>query len=130
MTWLEHLGITCSDIKRSEKFYVENFGLKKISEKGESAEVIKKIFGIDSSAKFIYLKAGNSLIELFEFPEAENLKRAMGNINHFALSVGNRQEAYERLKSKGIETILIDRGDGRFTYFVKDPDGVLIELRE
>ena len=130
MTWLQHVGITCSDIKKSEKFYAENFGLEKVREMDVPAEMIKKIFGIESSAKIIYLKAQDSIVELFDFLEARDIKSSLGSISHIALSVGNRKEIYENLKSKGAETILIDKGDGKYTYFVKDPDGVLIELKE
>lgn len=129
MTDLHHVGITCSDIKKSERFYIGNFGLENIREMDVPAEITKKIFGIDSLAKIIFLKAGNSIIELFDFPEAK-LKPAMGTISHIALSVGNPKEVFDKMKGIGIETILIDKGNGKYNYFVKDPDGVLIELKD
>ncbi|MFC1571255.1 VOC family protein [Candidatus Margulisiibacteriota bacterium] len=130
MTQLHHIGLTCSDIKISEKFYIENFGLEKTKEVSVPARLMMEIFGIDSLAKMVYLKAGNSMIELFDFPEAKDLKPAMGNISHMALSVENRKEVFERMKSNGLKTILVDKGEGQFVYFVKDPDGVLIELKD
>ncbi|MFC1767067.1 VOC family protein, partial [Candidatus Margulisiibacteriota bacterium] len=50
--------------------------------------------------------------------------------SHFALFVGDRKEFIEKLKKLGMETIVADRGDGNLVYFTKDPDGVLIELRD
>jgi catechol 2,3-dioxygenase-like lactoylglutathione lyase family enzyme len=130
MSWLQHVGITCSDIRRSEKFYVQYFGLENVREIDVPAAIIKKIFGIDSSARLIYLKGGNSIVELFDFPEAKDQKPMMGNISHIALAVGKPGELFEKLKKDGVETILIDKGSGKYTYFIKGPDGVLIELRE
>ena len=70
------------------------------------------------------------IVELFEFPQVKDLKAGMGSITHFALGVGNPKEVYERLRGQGVESILIDKGKGKYTYFIKDPDGILIELKE
>ena len=129
MFCLHHIGITCSDIVASERFYVENFGLLKIKEKVESAEIIQQIFGINSPARIVLLKSGETMVELFEFPEVDH-QPIMGSVSHFALCVADTKKAYEKLKAKGIETIMIDRGKEKHIYFVKDPDGVLIELRD
>ncbi|MFH1347228.1 MAG: VOC family protein [Candidatus Margulisiibacteriota bacterium] len=128
MTDLHHVGITCSDIRRSERFYIDNFGLENVQEMDVPAEIAKKIFGIDSPARIIFLKAENSIIELFDFPEAK-LKPTMGTISHIALSVASPKEAFDKMNGKGIEVVLIDKGNGKYNYFVKDPDGVLIELK-
>ncbi|MFH1683521.1 MAG: VOC family protein [Candidatus Margulisiibacteriota bacterium] len=129
MTDLHHVGLTCSDLRKSEKFYVDNFGLENVREMDVPAEMVKKIFGIDSSAKILFLKGGNSMVELFDFSEAK-LKPTMGTISHIALSVGSPKEVFDKMKGRGIETVLIDKGNERYNYFVKDPDGVLIELKE
>jgi catechol 2,3-dioxygenase-like lactoylglutathione lyase family enzyme len=129
MTGLQHVGLTCSDLKRSEQFYAENFGLENVHAMDVDAATIKKIFGIESPAKIIFLKAGNSIIELFDFPEAK-VKPRMGSITHIALAVSEPQRTFEQMKARGAETILIDKGNDQYTYFVKDPDGVLVELKE
>ena len=131
MSWIHHIGLVCSDIQKSEQFYTEHFGLKRARETAVPATETQKIFGINSAAHIIALAAeGGQEIELFEFPDAKHLKPAQGAISHLALFVGNRRECHDRLKAKGIDTIFIDRGEGRYVYFVKDPDGNLIELRE
>lgn len=131
MSWIHHIGIVCSDIKKSEQFYTEYFGLKRARETTVPSAETNKIFGINSAAHIIALSAENgSEIELFEFPDAKPPKPSQGGISHLALFVGNRREYHDRLKAKGIDTIFIDRGEGRYVYFVKDPDGNLIELRE
>lgn len=131
MVWIQHLGITCKNISDSLKFYTENFDLVKIRESIVPQKETKQIFGVDSPAHIVTLKAENNQeIELFEFPEANNNNCRMGNISHFALFVGNRRETLNKFIAKGLKTIYIDRGDNRFVYFAVDPDGNLIELRE
>jgi catechol 2,3-dioxygenase-like lactoylglutathione lyase family enzyme len=130
MVNLEHVGITCSNLVESQRFYQENFGLEKTGEMKVSAERIKAIFGLDSSATIVFLKAGEARLELFEFPEAKSLKPVLETISHISLKVDSRQKTYEKIKNMGGETILIDKHDGDFIYFVKDPDGGLIELKD
>ncbi len=129
MTHIHHIGITCSDINRSERFYLEHFGLKKIKEIDAPAAWMKNIFNINSPAKLVYLKSEDAVIELFHFSEA-GLKPTLGSISHFALTVKNRKHAFEKFKNDGFKTIFNDKGDGDYTYFIKDPDGVLIELKD
>jgi len=129
MSRLQHVGITRSDLRKSEKFYIEHFGLENVHEMDVAAETINKIFGINSSAKLVFLKGENTIVELFDFPEVKT-KPSMGSITHLALSVGNPKEIFEKMKVKGIETTLINKGNNQFAYFVKDPDGVLVELKE
>jgi len=131
MAWIQHLGITCSNIEESLKFYLDNFGMNKVRESTVPAKETKQLFGVDSSAHIITLKAENNQeLELFEFPEAGEIKSKMGSISHFAFFVGNRKEFHDRLAARGGRTIFIDRGENRFVYFAIDPDGNLIELRE
>lgn len=128
MTRLQHIGITCSNLRKSEKFYIEHFDLENVHEMDVAAETIKKIFGINSKAKLVFLKGENSIVELFDFPEAK-IKPSMGSITHLALSVENPKEIFEKMKAKGIENIMIDKGNNQYAYFIKDPDGVLVELK-
>lgn len=133
VVWLQHVGLVCSDLEKSVKFYTENFGLPKIREAELPASEMKILFGVPLRAKVISLKAEGQIIELFNFYDrpAPSLNPA-GNlgISHFALLVGPRKEFAEKLKAKGVELIYLDRGGGQAVYFARDPDGILIELRE
>jgi len=131
MGLIHHIGITCSDIVKSEEFYCKSFGLTKTKEAKVPENFIQQVFGINSSAILVYLKAKNGqLLELFEFPEAKNLKSSMGSISHLALSVGNREEIAEKLRTTGVEVKIFTKDDGRKVYFAVDPDGVMVELKD
>ena len=130
MTYIQHIGIVCSDIEKSERFYIENFGLEKHHTFHVPSSVMDKIFGVKSAANIIALKAENSIIELFDFYEAKNLSLSMGRITHISLFVKDSKACAEKLRENGVDIIEVDREEGRVIYFAKDPDGVLIELKE
>ncbi|NQU17664.1 MAG: hypothetical protein HQ564_06310 [Candidatus Saganbacteria bacterium] len=54
----------------------------------------------------------------------------MGSISHLALSVGNREEIAEKLRTTGVEVKIFTKDDGGKVYFAVDPDGVMVELKD
>lgn len=130
MAWIQHIGITCKDIEESKKFYIENFNFEVTREFHVSKKDIQQLFGIESDAEIVSLKGDKDQeLELFNFAN-KKFSKCQGNISHLALFVGARKETAEKLKAKGFETIVLDRGEGKKAYFCKDPNGVLVELRE
>jgi catechol 2,3-dioxygenase-like lactoylglutathione lyase family enzyme len=129
MANIQHIGITCNDIRKSAEFYEQYFKLKKIKEFEVAKDVIEVIFGIKSKAQVIYLQAQDQIIELFYFID-QKINNQMGSISHFALSVGNREKVFNTIKQSGVGVILAIKPDGGKVYFVKDPDGILIELKD
>ncbi|MFC1559691.1 VOC family protein, partial [Candidatus Margulisiibacteriota bacterium] len=120
-------------IERSRKFYAEVFGMEVTGDRELSEELMMKLFGAGSRARLVKLKIGDIIVELFKFIDMKDQKTDIPyniGISHFALFVGDRKEFIEKLKKLGMETIVADRGDGNLVYFTKDPDGVLIELRD
>ena len=63
------------------------------------------------------------------FSWSNNLPGNIG-ISHFALYVEDREGVKNRFDDHGLKTIKAEKKNGEFVYFVKDPDGVLIELRD
>ena len=73
-------------------------------------------------------------LEIFWFTGGNCLVFSAGGwspgYNHFSIEVGNKQRFCERLaRESGVKIIKIERS-GSYTYFIKDPDGNLIEVRE
>jgi catechol 2,3-dioxygenase-like lactoylglutathione lyase family enzyme len=50
-------------------------------------------------------------------------------INHFSLHVPDKVSFCRQAGEKGASVIEVDRGD-RVIYFLRDPDGILIEIKE
>jgi len=127
----DHVGLLTNNARGLEGFYMEKFGFKKEKETVMEKVLFSKIFGIDSSAKFIRLKAPNMKLEIFE-PVSLALEKhtdKTAGFNHWGYVVGHRAEFCAGLKRKNVDVIEVEiKGD--IKYFVKDPDANLIEIRD
>jgi glyoxylase I family protein len=126
-----HVAMSVSDLDRSVKFYSDFFDLK-----------CQKRFRIPAlNAEACFLKGGNMTLEVFTFPNAEPLPsyrktlisdlRTIG-VKHFALNVDDIEATFKALKDKRVEiaTQVTLGGSGLRYFFIKDPDGILVEVIE
>jgi len=128
MIRFHHLGIVCRDLEKSKDFYLNFLGFKLRNEIEAPASLMKALFDINSKAKISFLISGNIIIELFSFPDEQH-KQRMGTLFHFCLTVDTPNEVFAKIKEAGYQTIKEPKADGEHILFVKDPDGVLIELK-
>ena len=49
--------------------------------------------------------------------------------NHWGLSVGDKELFVRELERKGVQVLRLE-SNGRFIYFIRDPEGNLIEIYE
>ncbi|MGD2279185.1 MAG: VOC family protein [Candidatus Omnitrophota bacterium] len=136
----DHIGIFTTDAKRLVSFYKNKLGFKEERKRTVlPRSLMKIIFGVSSECEFIRLvpapvKKGEKpglMIEIFE-PALKRLKKNSGSaagLNHWGYSVGDRERYCRKLKKKKVKIIEVKRGDHR-TYFIKDPDGNRIEIRD
>jgi len=111
------------DLERSKTFYVETLGFTLAFENASSAGVL----------------LGDDMVLLVTIPGAEFLSaqdpgtpRGQRPVGLFNIFVKDVDEAFEGLKSKGVEFFLdpIDREWGRRTAHFKDPDGFIWEISQ
>ena len=126
---LDHVGISISNLVRSIDFYTKMFGFK-----------CERIIEMPNY-KVALLKNAGLTIEMFQYSNALPLPddrktpakdlRTIG-VKHFAFRVNDIIVAANFLKKNGVEFISEPavgvRGWRRF--FVKDPDGIPLELSE
>jgi catechol 2,3-dioxygenase-like lactoylglutathione lyase family enzyme len=137
---IHHTGISTGDLDRALAFYRDLLGLEVAVEFRWPAgtEVADRITGLNgSSARVAVLKAGNAMIELFQY-ESPPSKRGDPDrpvsdqgITHIALDVTDVDAEYERLQASGVKfhSPPQDFGVVKATY-ARDPDGNVIELQE
>jgi glyoxylase I family protein len=128
---LGHVGISVSDISQSANFYAKYFGLK----------CIKKYVYRKAGLTIVLLKKGSIILELFEFKKhrvlpgyrkvLESDLRTLG-VKHFSLEVADIERLYKKFKKQGLSlaTGLRVFDDGRKYFFIRDPDGILVELMQ
>lgn len=125
---IHHIAISVSDLNKSIEFY-GIFGFKKLAQWDAP----------DGSMKVVHLKLGDCMLELFNFKNhhpapisslaIETDLPTLG-VKHFGLQVKSIEEIKNFLQKNGISgDVTIKKGHLVAEYFfVKDPDGILIEI--
>ena len=116
---LAHVCIHASDLERTRKFYGDVLGMRVVFRFLRGGEVIGFYLGA----------GGRSHIELLRKPEAEH--GAPNRIDHLCLEVRSIDAAIAHIRVQGVEVTDKKLGcDRTFHAWVRDPDGVRIELFE
>jgi catechol 2,3-dioxygenase-like lactoylglutathione lyase family enzyme len=127
----DHIGIFTTHYKRMVDFYMNKLGFNKEKEELLSKTIMKSIFGISSDCKFVRMAAGDIKIEIFS-PINKTFRRKFdhtGGYNHWALCVGKREKFLQILKREKVKILEVKRND-HSVYFIHDPDGSKIEIKE
>jgi glyoxylase I family protein len=120
---VHHLALICSDVERTIRFYQDVIGFPLV-------EVMENRDYPGSTHFFFDIGHGN-LLAFFDFPGlglAEAVE-AHGSVQHVAISTDQSRldELRSRLDELGVPYLGPDRGLTDSIY-VKDPDGIQIEL--
>jgi catechol 2,3-dioxygenase-like lactoylglutathione lyase family enzyme len=127
----DHIGIFTNDYKRLVDFYIKKLGFEKEKEEILSKTIMKSIFGIFSDCKFVRMASGDIKIEIFS-PINKTSRRKFDHTdgyNHWALCVGKREKFLQILKRKKVKILEVKRNN-HLVYFIHDPDGNKIEIKE
>lgn len=120
---LHHVAIIVSDYERSKRFYLDVLGFRLDSE----------VHRVERGSWMANLSLhGTYLIELFTFPEAPDRvsdPEALG-LRHLALAAADPAAVRTRFVEAGAdcEPLRVDPHTGRAMFFVRDPDGLPIEI--
>ena len=119
----DHIAVNTADIKKSEEFYKDFFGFRKL----------RTVENGDSTLTYMENDAGIT-IELFDWHGGcsyHELTDDMAGIAHIAFKVDDIEEWYGFLKEKGADIKLpLSRLDhlGMYVVLVRDPGGAVVEL--
>lgn len=122
---IHHIAIICSNYEQSKDFYTRILGLEILSEIYRDE---RKSYKLDLALN------GTYCIELFSFPNTpERLSNPEASgLRHIAFYVSNLENEINRLGAFQVECeeIRIDPYTSKRFTFLKDPDGLPIELYE
>jgi len=123
-----YTGLRVRDIERSLRFYTEILGM----------EVVDPLESFEPTrGKAVTVRSPNSsqLLELNWYEEGSQFGTAYTNgeeLDHLGFEVENLQDAVKRLEGEGVQVMVrpgtIGGSLGWQEAFVKDPDGIWIEL--
>lgn len=117
-----YAGIRVRDLKRSLEFYTQAMGMKVVN-KGTMSH----------GGKFVQLrgKGSKQTLELNWYPAGSKFysEYAAGEeLDHLAFVVRDAAKAYKELVSKGATSAVSPKESQGTEVYVRDPDGIWIEL--
>ena len=127
----DHIGLFTVHPQRLLNFYIQIMEFEKISDTVLDKSIMKSIFGLNMACRFIKLSKGELMVEIFAPlapKKTSNTKTRIG-INHFGYRLKNKNKFIQSLRKKKQKLLTIKKG-GHTIFFIKDPDGNLIELRD
>jgi catechol 2,3-dioxygenase-like lactoylglutathione lyase family enzyme len=140
ITNLEHVGLSVADLERSIGFYCKHLNCEviRIIEANQEHK-LGKVVGLNGcSARIAHLKAGENMLELFEYivPQGEKIpkdhKQADLGFIHAGFTSTNVRSDYLQMKENGVRFVsdpVEFRPDVWVCYFY-GPDGEVCEIRE
>jgi catechol 2,3-dioxygenase-like lactoylglutathione lyase family enzyme len=132
-----HVAITVSDFNEAVRFYWDVFGAPVVGVSDTPAERVRTFFGVDAhepTCKIGWIRVpGGATIEIFEFRPSEPAQDVVWNRvgpTHISFNVHDTDRWHRYLVDKGLEIVSPPERSphGHTFFFVKDPDGNLIEL--
>jgi len=120
---VDHVEIVPTDAEKTIAFYVNAFGFEIRSRNEVNAPPMKEV---------IYLELGDTVIEVISVENPAKKSEAAWEVGYraIALEVENMADAVEFLGGKGVDVTWgpVDLGNS-VRAEIKDPDGLIIELR-
>ncbi len=133
-----HIGVCVSDMERSKRFYCDVLGFRYVRElrvEGEPSNTLLRLRDVKVHA--VYIERDGFQLELLHYTSPHSPRpapaHAMNDLGftHLSIQVANVEQAMAAMESAGVEVIrstYIKMGNTGVAVFVKDPDGLLVEL--
>jgi catechol 2,3-dioxygenase-like lactoylglutathione lyase family enzyme len=127
----DHIGFFTHNSESLVRFYVDVLGFERKQVSILPKSIAETVFGMASDCRFIKLSRHEFVLEIFEplCPDIKKLMPGKDGINHWGYCVKDRAAFVDRLRKQGFEIIEVNRNE-HYVYFLKDPDGNRIEIRE
>ena len=127
----DHIGIITNNYGKLVNFYTQKLEFIIEREEKLSKSVMRSVFGLSSEGEFTRLVSGNAKIEIFHTTTGCLRKRDNRNsgYNHWAMHVGDKKRFLREIERKGVRITQINRNE-HSVYFIKDPDGNRIEIKD
>jgi len=140
ITNLEHIGLSVSNLERSIDFYCKNLNCEviRILEANREPKLGKVVGMTGCSARIAHLKAGENMLELFEYviPPGkklpENHRQADLGFIHAGFTSDNVRDDYRIMKENNVRFVSepVEFRPNVWICYFYGPDGEVCEIRE
>jgi diaminopimelate decarboxylase len=141
---VDHVAITVADLDRSLAFYGDVLGLRVLDRGPIDPELTERMTGLpDADVEYADVELGTRTLELLCHRTLDPRRSAAGRPErpgsvHIGLTVDDARRVHERLTDRGFpplsepQTLPDDGSDwsGCVIFYVRDPDGVMLEIVE
>ncbi len=115
---IRHVALRIADVERSRKFYMEVFGMRVVWQPDP-----------DNA----YLSSGSDNLALHREPGAEAATASAGALDHigfFVAELAQLEQNFAWARQCGLDIVkpLRQHRDGTYSFYIRDPDGVVIQL--
>lgn len=133
-----HIALTVKDLERSVRFYTRELGLihdDTLALDEQAAYRMFGIVGVTVRSAVLFTERGHRL-DLHQFSSGKNSRADLQfdrpGFQHLGLGVDNLDELGKRLELDGVEIVAapFQTPTGEKIAFVRDPDGVVLQLIE
>jgi catechol 2,3-dioxygenase-like lactoylglutathione lyase family enzyme len=144
LTGVDHIAFAVSDLQQSLGFYRDQLGLELVVHRVWREEYVRRMVGIpDASLNIALLQLPGSsglILELIEYEQPKGVPiptqvYTPGNA-HMCLRVNDIEALYTRLVAAGIEflsppmAVTAGPNQGRKAVYLRDPDGIIVQLMD
>jgi len=126
-----HIGILTRNPEKMISFYTRGLGFSQGETRILDSGLMEKIFGLSSECRMTKLTKSDAVVEVFSPVDInpDEYSQPVKGYNHWALEVGDKESYIRALDERQVPVLKIDH-DGRKIYFLRDPEGNLIEIYE
>jgi len=125
-----HIALLTNNPRRLVNFYTKKLKFVKEREAMASKEIIRPIFGFSRDCRLIKLRQNNIVLEIISSTTGPFRSQGYNRIgySHWAYGVKDKARFCNNLAKKRVPVINVKKDNG-VVYFIKDPDGNLIEIQ-
>ncbi len=115
---MRHVALRVADVERSKNFYMEVFGMRVVWQPDP-----------DNA----YLSSGSDNLALHREPAIDCAPTSAGVLDHIGFFVEELKQLEQNFawaRQRGLEIVspLQQHRDGTHSFYIKDPDGVVVQL--
>jgi len=123
---LLHAALVCETREKSDRFYRALLGLEEMGTKTVSADLMHRLFGVDTPYTLVLYGNADFCLEIFIGPRPA--PRPAG-VEHLCLEVENPAAFLETCARSNVSILRIPKPDGTDLVFITDFDGNRFEIK-